>query len=300
VQLTSLGNKDLEARHPTNPDRRRGYLPIHPSNVHPDLNVLLWLDAGLSLRKNSYVNIKDQHTVPIKALRGYEQENPHLRYVLNSSSYQTLIGFTDFTVPLESPPHHHAIVPPNAPRVPEPLLAPAERAALPREQYGIAGPVPIATRSPLLPTLELDTPRGNVAVSAQLHAFSYGTVATSRSTPAPPAARPSRHLPLPTPHNSRRDPNGADIWWTIMKTLAVLSIGSAIVGGVVFGLWKIWVIRMELLMLAGRGIRWSAVHAFRLGKVVVIASLKGLSWLFTQMVRGGKGLFRWVLNGVRG
>ncbi|KAK0610739.1 hypothetical protein B0T14DRAFT_440404, partial [Immersiella caudata] len=104
--LTSLGGKDLEEKYPTNPARRRQYLPIHPASLHPDLNVLLCVDGGLVLRKKSYVSLTTQFTIPISVLRPYQSSRRPLRYALKASSYQALVKFVKFTAPLESPSLH--------------------------------------------------------------------------------------------------------------------------------------------------------------------------------------------------
>ncbi|KAK4450453.1 hypothetical protein QBC34DRAFT_402731 [Podospora aff. communis PSN243] len=210
--LTSLGGTDLEEKFPTSPRRRRQYLPIHPANTHPDLSILLQIDDGQVLRKNSYVNLTNQATIPFDVLRSYEGNRPNVRYALTASSYQTLVETVGFAVPLQSPSHDMAaILPPAEPR---PVLV------SPREDH--SGRLPaLASRSrpaseaqALLSGFErhVGVMQTYGAISGTQHSPGYVSASSTRVAPPRPAARPGNRLPLPTPHTSRRNNDEHGVW----------------------------------------------------------------------------------------
>lgn len=99
--MTSFGKTNIQDKFPHNRQRshRLGYLPIHPA-THPDTSLQLHLDRCPPLRLESYVNIRDKHTIPLAILQAYEGVG--IRYSLASDSYRDLAGRTGFQLPTSS------------------------------------------------------------------------------------------------------------------------------------------------------------------------------------------------------
>jgi hypothetical protein len=72
-QVTSFDDTPIENRHP-DPVRRQSYLPIRPAR-HPDTPCDLIAAHGKTMKKKSYVNIKDIHEIPFVALRSCWRDN---------------------------------------------------------------------------------------------------------------------------------------------------------------------------------------------------------------------------------
>ncbi|RBR19403.1 hypothetical protein FVER53590_29378 [Fusarium verticillioides] len=83
--VTSFDGTPIENRHP-DPIRRQSYLPIRPAR-HPDTRCDLIAAHGKTMKKNSYVNIKDIHEIPFVALRSCWRDND---LHLETTSYQIL------------------------------------------------------------------------------------------------------------------------------------------------------------------------------------------------------------------
>uniref|UniRef100_A0A8H7TT21 Uncharacterized protein n=1 Tax=Bionectria ochroleuca TaxID=29856 RepID=A0A8H7TT21_BIOOC len=84
--VTSFDNTPIEKRH-HHPDRRLSYLPIRPAS-HPDHSCTLAIAHRKTMKKPSYVNIKNIHEIPFKILRECWQDDD---FHLESKSYGTLI-----------------------------------------------------------------------------------------------------------------------------------------------------------------------------------------------------------------
>ncbi len=99
--MTSFGKKNIHDRFPHGRDRHRrlGYLPIYPA-THPDIPLQLRLDRCPPLRLKSYVNIRNQRTIPLAILQPYDGSG--MRYALASASYREVIGQADFELPTSS------------------------------------------------------------------------------------------------------------------------------------------------------------------------------------------------------
>lgn len=96
--MTSFGETDLLVKHKRREDRE-GYLPIAPSNAHPDNEILLRLkNSSLCLRKKSYINTKEKRLITFNSLQTYSGRGKE--YVLSKRSYQTLIDYANFVPPL--------------------------------------------------------------------------------------------------------------------------------------------------------------------------------------------------------
>ncbi|KAI1816880.1 hypothetical protein GGS20DRAFT_583076 [Poronia punctata] len=97
--ITSFKGIDLAKRLP--PDKRSEYLPITPSQKHPDNGILLVLDdVSQGLRKPSYVGLKNKYSIALASLRPYHHHHrvgPELR--LSKRSYKVLVQRCRFTEP---------------------------------------------------------------------------------------------------------------------------------------------------------------------------------------------------------
>lgn len=93
--MTSFGETDVNDKFRNSIQRRLAYLPIHPAE-HRDTNIQLYLQNSAQLRKKSYVNTREPHTLPFKCLAPYDRKDKTTRYVLTSESYQTLARLAEF------------------------------------------------------------------------------------------------------------------------------------------------------------------------------------------------------------
>ncbi|KAH6880667.1 hypothetical protein B0T10DRAFT_495092 [Thelonectria olida] len=84
--ITSFGGKPLLDK---SEGFRRGYLPIHPSQPHPESGLLLRLNNGSTLDKASCVKICEYYTVPYSILRNLRNGQ---RCTLSSTSYKILVN----------------------------------------------------------------------------------------------------------------------------------------------------------------------------------------------------------------
>ncbi|KAK7985888.1 hypothetical protein PG996_004867 [Apiospora saccharicola] len=104
LPLTSFGGTDLEDKHPYSSHIRKSYLPIYPSNPHPDSSRLLFLDPTWpNLLKNSYVNTSNRCHIRLEHLRPYDPDGPD--FALSADSYQELITYCRYipSIPLPEP-----------------------------------------------------------------------------------------------------------------------------------------------------------------------------------------------------
>lgn len=255
VQLTSFGETDIVDKHPRL-ETRRTYLPIHPS-PHPDTNVQLFLENGAMLRKNSYINTRDKHTIPLDILIAYDRRDQNTRYVLKSESYKQLIDHAGFVPePVASTSNirsqsERLKLPPNS--IPQtPLLNHPTW----ESQYGT---VP-AARAPLL-----------VGIDNHNH---YNTPRSS-SHHTPPVRPPVRH----TAQNSRADilprynynsqgrgynstrNGGSSPGAGVGPCLALLLVALVVAGALGLGLF-VWTSLGELGQGLFSGVRWalSLIH----------------------------------------
>ncbi|RYO76792.1 hypothetical protein DL766_006388 [Monosporascus sp. MC13-8B] len=99
--LTSFNETPLELRHPHDSKARRAHLPIEPCSPHPDNGKLLTLEnRSPGLRKNSYVKTRRPQTVTYANLQPYDLERPDVDFALSRRSFQELIEYAKFSVPL--------------------------------------------------------------------------------------------------------------------------------------------------------------------------------------------------------
>lgn len=98
LQLTSFTNNDLNIRHPgqLNMPIRKAYLPIDPSNPHPDNSILLHLHpASGTLRKKSYVRMNRILRVPVDSLTAYNLTPGMPDPYLSGESFEELVQYCD-------------------------------------------------------------------------------------------------------------------------------------------------------------------------------------------------------------
>ncbi|KAK4251444.1 hypothetical protein C7999DRAFT_27860 [Corynascus novoguineensis] len=181
--LTSFGGKDI-ADSETNERLRRAYLPIHPTRRHAEAVALLHLKKRRELRKKSYANTRQQHTIPFSILRPYTWENPSTRYALTADSYRVLIDHAKFVLvspagPLSTPPSTNV----NRP-------AGGDTAATARTSTTISTTTTTTTRTTTVacPLLSATTQTGTSSSSSRSSSRaqptpSYGTI--SPSSPGP-------------------------------------------------------------------------------------------------------------------
>ncbi|GAW23836.1 hypothetical protein ANO14919_134130 [Xylariales sp. No.14919] len=113
--ITSLKGSNLETRFPTQKQLRLNHLPIAPSKKHPDNDILLSLkDASRPLRKKSYINTRDRHTVHLASLRSYNRRGPEI--FLSKKSYQVLTTYILFAEAPEEP-EPYSLAAGNIPRI---------------------------------------------------------------------------------------------------------------------------------------------------------------------------------------
>lgn len=178
--MTSFDGTPIENRHP-DPIRRQSYLPIRPAR-HPDTRCDLIAAHGKTMKKNSYVNIKDIHEIPFVALRSCWRDND---LHLETTSYQVLASelwkrnLGDLAVRLKG----HGIF---------------ERVA-----HSAHGGVPVAV-SVSHTNQGLSQGRGRATSSATISSSplsaSYGTFTQSSTTPIPRS-----YTPVPTTAYAGRD-----------------------------------------------------------------------------------------------
>ncbi len=99
--MTSLRGTDVGDKFSNDVKLRRAYLPIYPAR-NQDTETQLHLENGAELRKKSYANTREQHTVPFHILRPYDR-HVTTQYVLTSDSYRKLARHAGFALPITSP-----------------------------------------------------------------------------------------------------------------------------------------------------------------------------------------------------
>ncbi|KAF6219505.1 hypothetical protein HO133_003974 [Letharia lupina] len=98
--LTSFGGKSLN-EHSSIPRIRASHLPIHPSPVHPDNGILLFLDQDIELRKMSYVNTESPRQIEWALLqRHYREQRTGERFRLRPDSFAKLLDYIGSEAPL--------------------------------------------------------------------------------------------------------------------------------------------------------------------------------------------------------
>lgn len=75
---------------------RAVYLPINPSNPHPDNSILLYLHStSASLKKNSYINMLSDFEIPFQYLATYRSTPSSCDPFLSDESFDVLIQYFD-------------------------------------------------------------------------------------------------------------------------------------------------------------------------------------------------------------
>ncbi|KAK3402502.1 hypothetical protein B0T20DRAFT_344684 [Sordaria brevicollis] len=146
LMMTSFGGVDLEIKHRYSKAYLRStFLPIDPSPPHPDNNILLKLDHGVTLRKNSYVKTEEKKRILFTLLRNYDRHGNKI-YALTKASYETVVEHIGYQEPVEPVP-----VPVTKQPVVQPVVQPLpERISVPSYGYGtIPKPQPNPVSRPI-------------------------------------------------------------------------------------------------------------------------------------------------------
>lgn len=251
------------------------------------------------LRKNSYINIKNHHTLPLDVLRDYDGGDTTTRYVLTRESYRELINYAWFATPV--------------------LRLDGPSSTLPSTTEAPANPLSIADQSrsyqPSPPQRADSTPRTLPLPShgnpPQPH--TYGTI-----TPRPPRvpmtsaqdrlrfARVSgptsrQSDPLLPRHNTARPPratsaggghggvSGWDRLWALMGqamcAVRPYTIRLLRYGAVGLSLWLLWVYRAAIGQWLLRALAWGARQVWNLLKGIGGGVVRGVAWVVGEVVR---------------
>lgn len=107
-----MGGKNLDEYSPRT-STRSFYLPIHPSPVHPDNGILLFLDQDVQLPKKTYVNTKSQRSIPWAWLqRDYREQRTRKQCRLRPDSLAKMLDY----IGLDAPVGHGKSKAPKTPR----------------------------------------------------------------------------------------------------------------------------------------------------------------------------------------
>ncbi|KAK4158407.1 hypothetical protein C8A00DRAFT_28687 [Chaetomidium leptoderma] len=228
--LTSFCKTNIIDKYPNNPKRRLTYLPIHPTDPHPDTAAQLHLKNHAELELNSYVNTGEKHTIPFGILRPYDRHDTNnTLYALTSDSYQQLINHARFVppvcLPTTSVPTTTTTTTVTTPR---PVLPDASENRRPQPQ-------PLRyDDSPVPASLSYGTPTAQQQQQQHRHI----------SPSLPPDTLPSYYSPAPRQNNN----NGDNAWWdgpqaaAAPPTAAARTILVTVValGASLLGLWSAW------------------------------------------------------------
>lgn len=98
--LTSLRGRRLDD-YSSVPRIRAFHLPIHPTPVHPDNDILLYLDHDLELPKKTYVNTKTQRLISWALLQPeYREQRTRNPLRLRPDSFTKLLEYIHFEAPV--------------------------------------------------------------------------------------------------------------------------------------------------------------------------------------------------------
>lgn len=234
-QLTTFSDQNHATKYPDNKARRMGYLPIVPSPAHPDNGILLHLEDGQELRRASYVNTKNHHTVAIRSLRPYYRNQYRPKRKLTDPSFLTLTTYMSYT--------------PSAPCTPlAPLSAELHRPSLPH------APQPAHRSSKPIPTAPI--PR-RPAVRPLCQLDNYVSSGAERPTPAVTSRRcnAGEELPLfhststygtfgtPPPPSTPEQPGISGV--ALLCLLLLLTIAA--LAGLGYGTYRVLVCAIDLL-----------------------------------------------------
>ncbi|KAK1778657.1 hypothetical protein QBC45DRAFT_393119 [Copromyces sp. CBS 386.78] len=288
LMMTSFGGQDLETKHRySKVELRATFLPIDPSPPHPDNNIQLKLDHGVTLRKKSYVKTEEQRGILFALLRNYERHTNKI-YALTDASYQIVVEHCGYRGPVPSPavtvpPPEQPVVPPRPERVPLPSYG---YGTIPTSQpYPVSRPVqpqPYPASRPVQ-----NTQSNHIGYIDYSSHSSWNSDGNSQRNRRPTS--PSRHT---TPGGSSDDLSPYARVVLRLICIAILACGAAGVCWLLktFYSWTSEGIKhlfelikaadwREILKAIGSWL-WGVVVA--LGKVVkylVVAAAKGVAWV---------------------
>ncbi|KAK0716358.1 hypothetical protein B0H67DRAFT_582943 [Lasiosphaeris hirsuta] len=299
--MTSFHETDVLRRFPGNAAMRRYYLPVYPSNPHPDTAALLYVKGGVKLRKNSYINTKTQLVVDYGDLRPYDRRSSNIQYVLDDDSYLTLIRYTDFNFSQFQLGQHS--IGPYDPLDPYVLsinvnltnsAGSGETFMYSNETTSPQRRVNQLQAQPLLPPPPPTTHRQ----------YPYNTV-RQNTTASPPVPAQSHIRPRDYPY-SRSAPRRYNSYGNGSPSRSrddEPSFSKTVVGLGILILYSAWTYRVELWGLVVRGVRWGAIHvlprlkaAARAAGVVVLWVSKCATKTVKDVVKTATAVAVWVLR----
>ncbi|GAB1317190.1 hypothetical protein MFIFM68171_07400 [Madurella fahalii] len=295
--LTSFGETDILAKFPTNPRVRRAYLPIHPASPHPDTALQLHLQKPAVLRRKTYVNTREKHTVPLAILRAYDRQDLKTRYALTRDSYKQLIHHAGFAAPACAEPscgashdEHDGVGDDIASSAP--TSAPCAREPSPVPQLTRPVTPPHLTSGTVLPP----PPRPSGPTPAPPRpADGFSHIPPGLAPRAAPYPLPRDTLPRYHSHARPRS-DGIGIGHAIKWVLALIFC-AVVFGAVFFGLWSAWAHGAELGRELLRCVGWLGFNAFRLAGAAVRGVARGAVWLAEQVAALAVRTWAWLTGG---
>lgn len=273
-------------------------MPIYPAQ-NQDTSIKLYLENGAELRKKSYVNTREQRTVPFHTLRPYRGDGTTSRHALTRDSYEKLARHARFELP-ESAPFEDAptaIRPPTR-TLPTPTVTQAERLCLAPVTYGT---IPVSRSAPPPPP-----PGQDHTLTRPLIQGYYNTAQTARHYH--PARSRQRDEPLLPRYYHSHSPahhaganSGASEWDGRTWALAKLVLGGVLFGATVWGLLSAWAHRAEIGDGLLGGVIWVGAHALRLIKGAAAGLWRAVVWLVLRLAETGKiaalKVWEWLRGG---
>lgn len=236
------------------------------------------------MKKNTYINTRDKHTVTFVALRPYTGRDSTKVYALTNDSYQRLVTLTGFVVG-----SRESLIPPQGisrpatarQRVSETTFMLPSSAA--QRSYEPTSPlIPFASTQERLhgrmqaqQILYGGTTISTRGAAANHSNFNHGPMHSSSLISGFPFSSNTRRpvtLPLHRPRDDdRRQREESRALLVILGVLSV-SVATGFAG------WKMWEYRAELLAILWHAIRWLAVKGFGVLKGSLRLIYRGLSW----------------------
>ncbi len=278
---------DVSDKFPNDVGLRRAYLPIYPAR-NQDTETQLHLKNSAELRKKSYANTREQHTIPFNILRPYDYDR-HVttQYVLTSDSYRKLARHARFALPITSPSEAGSTTI-RTTRIPPTILTRDERLRFAPATYGTTASLRAAAPAP-----------------GHTHPLIQGYDNTARATRQYNRAQsreqdellPRYHSRSPAGHSSA---SGAATGGGT-GALTKLVLGGVFSGITVWGLLSAWAHRVEIGDGLLGGLSWVGAHALRLMKGGVGGLLHAVIRVVAQIAEIGKigalRVWEWLRDG---
>lgn len=254
-------------------------MPIDPAQ-HPDTDIQLRLENGAFLKKKSYVNTQEQHTVPVHILQPYDRRDTGTRYVLSSDSYKALASHAGYAPPTNSPYNNPPLGLHSTPYPPTTRTA-AERLQL-APVYVTYGTMPTSE-----PRQAASSPRGYGSRPRPLHEPSLNTVQAAHHQCPPTRPRqpdntgilPRYYPPYPSAHHFGNG-NGSNPSSSAKKRV----LYAVLLGVTVWGLWSAWAHRAEIGNGLLGGVIWIGRRVLRWMRAAVGGLCRALVGLVRRLL----------------